>query len=196
MKRILLIACFAVGCICAQAQTRGTSAIGLGINISTEKSEFDVNGTPTKSELDDVELSLGYGYFLKDNSKLGFEVSYGSLEGDNTISSKSYGGLVYYQQYYQLVKTLYAFGGGRIGYDYSETKIPPASPNINSYAMGAYGGVSWFLSKRIALEAELLAADIRYRETKSETLKNTSTNFSLNTTGFISGLDFKIFFLF
>ena len=178
----------------AQAQTRGTSAIGLGINISTLKSEVEIDGTPSKSETDDVKLSLGYGYFLKDNSKLGFDLSYGKREGGGTTNS--YGGLIYYQQYYRLIKTLYAFGGGRVGYDYSETKIPPASPHSNAYALGAYGGISWFLAKRIALEAELLSADIRYSETKSEFLKTTTTNFNLNTTGVISGLDFKIFFLF
>jgi hypothetical protein len=74
--------------------------------------------------------------------------------------------------------------------------------STSSYLVGVNGGLSWFFIKRLALEADLLTANIGYSRTRQTgsnvngAYKNTSTGFSLNTSGTVNGLGFKTFFLF
>jgi hypothetical protein len=124
---------------------------------------------------------------------------------------KTYGGSLNYQQYFPIIKKLFAFAGGKAGY--AHTKYEQSSVNniggsnvstgnSNQYSVGAYGGVTWFINKRFALETSLLSADIVYGQSKqSESQFNTSseqkvTSFNLNTSGLINNLGFKIYILF
>ncbi|RZL27640.1 MAG: hypothetical protein EOO96_22210 [Pedobacter sp.] len=72
----------------------------------------------------------------------------------------------------------------------------------NTYSLGAYGGVTWFLSKRFALETSLLSADFAYNSTEAtqtaffSNTKSKQTNFNLSSQGFINNLGFKIYILF
>jgi len=94
-----------------------------------------------------------------------------------------------------------------VGYNYSEGNSQQSNSEIaefsgNAYSLGAYGGATWFLSRRLAFEANLLSPDFSYSKLKNDQVisgsnsNNTSTNFSLNTAGAINGLGFKIYFLF
>ena len=208
MKKMLLIALLAMGALFAQAQTKGTNTLGLGVNVSTSK--MDGSGQ-TNNEQKNRAFSLGYGHFIKDNERIGINFSYGKYEQNGSATSintvKSYGGSLTYQKYYPLFKKLYAFAGGRGGYsnssnDYNNSTYGQGNKD-NLYTLGAYGGVTWFVSKRFAFEADLLAADIFYRKTKynsseaNETSNSrTTTDFNLSTSGAINNLGFKIYFLF
>ena len=72
----------------------------------------------------------------------------------------------------------------------------------HQYSVGAYGGVTWFLSKRFAFETSLLSADMIYATTEREEgsgsngVKYKTTNFNLSSQGFINNLGFKIYLLF
>jgi len=152
--------------------------------------------------------------FTSDHSKIGFEVNYGNnshnANGNFQGKGKSYGGNLSYQHYYPLVKTLYAYAGGRAGYNYNKTSYNASGINTynlqdqiaNQYNLGAYGGVTWFLSNRFAFETSLLSADMTYSSTEREEgngsngINTKATTFSLNTQGFINNLGFKIYLLF
>ena len=72
----------------------------------------------------------------------------------------------------------------------------------NNFNVGAFGGLTWFLSKRFALETSLLSADISYQKTKQTNsttgpnFNSENTSFNLNTQGLINNLGFKIYILF
>jgi len=209
MKKQLLVTAMAVGIsLCGFAQTKGTNALSFGINSTTNKN----TGANYENKYQNNSFSLGYGYFFKDNDKLGLDLTYG-LNKYNTNDNvkqeqKSYGGNLSYQHYFPLVKTLFAYAGGRAGYTHSENNNLPESysqysSTSNQYNVGAYGGITWFLSKRFALETSLLTADIVYakneiNETNNANVitKTETTSFNLSSQGFINNLGFKIYILF
>jgi len=211
MKKQLLLAAMAVGMsLSAFSQTKGTNALSFGVNTATNKS----SGNNFEAKSQNNTFTLGYGYFFQDNRKIGIELAYGlnkmNTNGNVDQRQKSYGGNVSYQHYFPLVKTLYAYAGGKGAYTYSSNKYiysnttsPETNYSSNQYAVGAYGGITWFVSKRFALETSLLSADIVYNKTKNEEvnsngyfLKNEYTSFNLSSQGFINNLGFKIYILF
>lgn len=208
MKKQLFTAIAVCLSLCGYAQTRGTNALGFGINSFTDKS----TNSGSENKLKSNSFSLGYGHFIKDNAKIGFDLNYGfnkrGYQGNTEAEAKNYGASVSYQKYFPIVKTLYAYAGGKLGYSYISNRsinqnFQENIDNSHRYAAGAYGGVTWFVSKRFALETSLLSADIAYSETKRENnqwtndqFKNTSTSFNMSTQGFINDLSFKIYLLF
>jgi hypothetical protein len=213
MKKQLLTALVVAASLCGYAQTKGTSALGFGINAQTHKSKYYVSGADQNTnEIKYNAYSLSYGLFIKDNTKLGVEFNYGTQD-DNYVSNvsgnktKFYGGGVNYQYYYPLVQRLYAYAGGKLNYNYSKSENAvdnTIARKTNEYVAGVYGGVTWFVSKRFALETSLLSANAIYVKTKiesaptsySSTYQTTSTAFNLSSTGSLSNLGFKIYVLF
>ncbi|WP_316736630.1 outer membrane beta-barrel protein [Pedobacter aquatilis] len=209
MKKQLLITMMAVLCLSATAiaQTKGTNALSFGVNVNSSKSIFNnVEQSESKYNL----FTLGYGYFFKDNSKIGLELTYGEnkISGNSmqTYGYKNYGGNLSYQKYFPLFKTLYAYAGGKGSYIHGTQTNPQNTSPIeykgNTYSLGAYGGITWFLSKRFALETSLLSADVAYSSSEttdmafSSTSKSKQTSFNLSSQGFINNLGFKIYILF
>ncbi|HYK77166.1 MAG TPA: hypothetical protein VEV16_09320, partial [Daejeonella sp.] len=73
----------------------------------------------------------------------------------------------------------------------------------NNYSVGAFGGLSFFISKRFAFEADLLSANVGYSKSTNKQsdplqgkFKTETTSFNLSTSGSINNLGFKIYFLF
>lgn len=210
IKKLLLVAFLATGSLFVRAQSKGTNTLGLGLNFQTQKAEQTSQGIQYVNEQETKGMSLGYGHFTKDNVKVGIEFFYGTNAyrsfGGDELNTKDYGGNLNYQRYYPIFKKFYAFGGGRVAYNYSKGGNTSSSQNTglvsNVYSVGVNGGLSWFFSKRLALESDLLTANIgftRSRQTGTDVngaYKNTSTGFNLNTTGAVNGLGFKIYFLF
>jgi Outer membrane protein beta-barrel domain len=212
MKKKLLVTAMAVGIsLCGFAQTKGTNAVSFGVNSTTNK----VTGNNYEDKVKNNSFTLGYGYFIKDNNKIGLDLTYGLNKNTynnnmNNQELKSYGGNLSYQRYFPLVKTLFAYAGGKAGYTYSKnnSQYINTSPQItsytsNQYAIGAYGGITWFVSKRFALETSLLSADITYSKTEQNEVNSNSyftkseyTSFNLSSQGFINNLGFKIYILF
>ena len=213
MKKKLLTAVAVLASLCGYAQTKGTNALGFGINSQTSKSEVRSETGATEIEKTKANnFTLSYGLFIKDNTKLGLDVSYGNqdyryVQGLSGSKSKSYGAGLNYQQYYPLVKKLYAFAGGSLGYGY--TKTDNADPNYedrktDQYSVGVNGGLTWFFSKRFAIESSLLSANAFYTVDKQNgnnsggqsRYENSYTNFNLSTSGAFNNLGFKIYLLF
>lgn len=208
MKKQILTAIAVVASLCGYAQTKGTSALSFGVSVNTNKSEYNTspeNNQETKTR----SFTLGYGLFIKDNTKLGIDLNYGTSDnnymGGSQAESKFYGGNVSYQQYYPLIKKLYAYAGGTVGYARTEQESLDDPTNNNSkgdqYSAGVYGGITWFVSKRFAFETSLLSASASYATYKQKisdatVYKNKQTNFNLSSDGFINNLGFKIYLLF
>lgn len=208
MKKYLLLVLMSTGSCLVQAQTKGINTIGLGIGIY--KYKFEQSSAATSSDQQTTGLSLSYGHFLKENEKAGIDLFYGNsgfnATPENDFSTNAFGAKLTYQKYFQLFKAFYAFGGGRGGYNYSEGRMRQEAYrtdfSTHVSALGAYGGVSWFLSKRFGVEADLLSADIGYSKRSERsvgtngTFETTSGNFNLSGAGAISNLGFKIHFIF
>ena len=198
------------------AQTKGNNALGLGVFIDNQTREGSYVST-YESKL--RSYSLGYGVFTGVHDKIGMELTYGtqnseskslSDSGSSKQDEKSYGGSLTYQHFYPLLKTLYAYAGGKAGYTYSESRTlyPDAGSNVGDnsinkfYTAGANGGITWFLSKSFAFEVNIFTLNATYNTTVQETLdgdvslKSEGNGFTMNTQGVINNLGFKIFLLF
>ncbi len=207
MKKFLFAVLLTAATFFAQAQTKGTNAIGLGLNT---KSTTDDSQTTTK-ETKDNTYNIGYGYFIRDNVKIGVDVNYETTKNTtltkntNTLAesnTKSYGGGIYGQKYYGLFKTIYAFGGVKAAYTNSKEETVNSVETItsNDYSLSAYGGFAWFISKHIALETDLLNVSATYSKAENTTSANpstsSSTKFNLSSSGTLTGLGFRVFLLF
>lgn len=212
MKNKILTAIAVLASLCSYAQTKGTSAVGFGISSQSSKYESrDPLGNVNSKEIKRNDFSLGYGLFIQDNAKLGVDLSYGNNDNSYVANvsgtkSNSYGLGVNYQYYYPLLKKLYAYAGGRVSYDFTKYEDGDANyedAKSNSYSVGAYGGITWFLSKRFALETSLLSANAMYSKGKRSSNDNSGVNvetsdssFSLNSTGSLNNMGFKVYVLF
>lgn len=183
------------------AQTKGTNTLGVGFSATSYKQEsgnFE-NGNKSNS------FNLGYGRFIKDNLRLGFSGSYNHTTYTNSSSTSldmnGYGGTISLQKYFPLLNKFYAFAGGNTNYTYSKRKSDGSngtSYQENSYFLGAYGGASYFLSKHFALEVDLLSGGLNYARGKESGQSGTATqtNFNVNTSGTLTNLGFRVYFLF
>jgi hypothetical protein len=204
MKKILLAAViFIATYFTANAQTKGTNTLGVGFNATTDKHESTDGGSDNESKGN--SFTLGYGRFIKDNIRLGFSGTYNNSTMSYSSTYKyevnGYGGAVSLQKYFSLVKKFYAFAGGQTSYMYS--KQGSDSPDdtdyrTNSYFLGAYGGLTYFVSKHFALETDLLSGGLNYssRRDSRKFGNNTTTNFNVSTSGTITNLGFRVYFLF
>lgn len=204
MKRTLLVAVILTAAyFTANAQTKGTNTLGVGFTATTDKYESNDGGSDNESKGN--SFTLGYGRFIKDNIRLGFSGTYNnstnSYSGIYRYEENGYGGNVSLQKYFSLSKKFYAFAGGQTSYMYS--KQGSDSPDDtdyrkNSYFLGAYGGLSYFVSKHFALETDLLSGGLNYSNGRDSRRfgNNSSTKFNVSTSGNITNLGFRVYFLF
>jgi len=197
MKKLILLFIGCVALLSASAQTKGTNTLGAGFISST----YDDNSNGI--ERSTYAGSLGYGHFIKDNLRLGITGSYGyskyenSPGGENTLRSTGAG--LSLQKYFPLVKKFYAFAGANGLYERRKTEGNGSTQSRgNGYFLGASGGASYFLSKRFALEVDVLSAGLNYTKEKhtNNSTAYTSSNFSLSTTGNVTNLGFRVYLLF
>lgn len=212
MKKQLLTALAVLVSLCGYAQTKGTNALSLGVSAYTSKTEQNIQSGSATQKQKQNSFSLGYGHFISDNTKLGVNLIYGRGTSTSTSASQDnttniYGGSLSYQKYYPLIGKFYAYAGGVASY--SNSKIDYDDPQnlnslkTNSYGIGAYGGITWFINKRWAFETNLLSATASYDTTDQtdgtsalSVYKKRDTSFSLNTQGVINDLGFKVYLLF
>jgi hypothetical protein len=212
MKKHLLTALAVLLSLHGFSQTKGTSALSLG--ISSYIHEFKDSNLPSDQINKSTSLGtrLGYGLFVADNSKVGIELIYNQFKQNynGTMSynkTKGYGAAINYQRYFPLVKTFYAFAGGGAQYvrSKSDNKSDISSNNFdntNTYTIDASGGLAWFISKRWALETQLLSTGFYYTENEYGNVSDNrrystkQTNFSLSSDGIFNNLGFKVYLMF
>lgn len=211
-SKLLIMAALCAIAFTANAQTKGTNTLGFGLGFS--KQEINQNngtGSSYQSKTKNSSVSIGYGFFFKDNEKVSVDLSYGSYISENASMTSqtinNYGGSLSYQKYYPIVKKFYAYAGGNAGYSFSTQKPTPKNNpsdfSQRAYNLGAFGGLSWFLSKRFALETNLLSANLGYskiRQTNGQLpgyiQEMESSSFGISTGGVFNNLGFKIYLLF
>lgn len=200
-KHFLLAALLLSGALGAYAQTKGTNSLGLGLDFGKSETRINNEDQNTKGS----NFSVNYARFIRDNVKLGVGVSYGFNENANYQEAKAFGVSALYQRYYPVYKKLYVFLGGDASYNNS--KLTNESYNVpndniqkaNSYSLGAYGGVSYFLGKHWELEARVINARFGYADLSNENgdaYQYKQKGFSLKTAGSFTNLGFNINFLF
>lgn len=201
-KNVLLAVLLLSGALGAYAQTKGTNSLGLGVNFG--KNEItNPNGTTNTDK--NKSFSLRYALFVSDNSKIGVGASIMNGE-DQSSKTKGFGTSFLYQKYYPIYKGLNVFWGGNV--NYSKQKVNrmefyiPKEVVFESkyYGAGAYGGVSYFLGKRLELEATIINTGFGYQSVNNNStinsLSSKQSGFSLSTTGSFTNLGFNINFLF
>lgn len=214
MKKQLLTAAAVLLSVCGYAQTKGTSTLGLGFGSFTQKSQY-TSQDEVERKASSVGLILGYGYFIEDNVRLGLDLDFNRSKQEYTADessdnkSNTKGIALSYQRYYPLIGKFYAYAGGKGSYShYKQEQLAPAGTTSldfttegDNYGLSAFGGLSWFVSKRWALETQLLSAGASYT-TSSTTNQggfersDKQTNFGLSSGGLFNNTSFKIYFLF
>jgi len=214
MKKQLIFALAVLLSVSGYAQTKGTSTLGLTLGSNTIKNDYtDPANADTK--ITGLDIGLGYGFFIKDNSKISLDLSYGRNKqksagtGGSDSKSDTYGASITYQKYFPLVGKFYAYAGGKADYfrsNQSQTVIYNVDPEVrnykgDTYKLNAVGGLSWFFAKHWAIETQLLSAGALYANYKQKYASSTTqlaeqTGFSLNSGGFLKDTSFKIYFLF
>lgn len=208
-SKLLILVALCAAAFTSNAQTKGTNALSFGVTSSSQTSSSTNSSFGTESKIKLNSFTLGYGHFITDNSKLGLELTYGLTKyeyfGNQSQNLKNYGANLSYQKYFPIVKTLFAYAGGKAGYAFSKDSYQNTNTqklDFNAYSVGAYGGLTWFVSKRFAFETNLLAANAAYSIQKRKDISNQniqetkSTDFNLTSQGFINDLGFKIYLLF
>lgn len=201
MIKLLLIALMAMGTLYVQAQTKRTNTVGIGVNIFTYKNNYN-SQTQANQKSINQEYSLSFGHFFADNQKLSLSLQHQRQSYNGSERIKGYGLGLGYQKYYPIFKSFYAFAGGKGSYLYSKGTENSGEAVLKSdnYSATAFGGLSWFVSKRIALEADLLSVGATYGTSKitGSGLNSTSklTAFNLSTAGSAGNFGFRVHILF
>lgn len=192
------------------SQTKGTSALSLGISSSTNEFNSPEGSSDVKNK--NSYLRLGYGLFVSDNNKVGIDLLYNksTAKRQSTENQKQegYGAGANFQHYFPLVKTLYAYAGASGQYmkfkgEQNDDVQGAYERNTDGYnaSLTAIGSLTWFISKRWALESNLISAGAylgrsKYYQNGGNTYSTKDTNFNLSTDGVFNNLGFRVYLMF
>jgi hypothetical protein len=213
MKKSLLTAAAVLLSIYSYGQTKGTSALSLGFSSTTNQYKNGLLGEDPTYKNKASQLRIGYGLFVSDNNKVGIDLLYNKSTTDYAQSADyrkdtGYGLGLNYQHYFPIVKTFYAFAGA--SGEYSQTKGNLNVPNstkqdTKSYnaSLAATGGLTWFISKRWALETNLVSVGAfysKYEDSQNSNGENyyysKTQGLSISTSQTFNNLGFKVYLMF
>jgi hypothetical protein len=202
MKKCLLMAALVAITFVAGAQTKGTNLVGIGFysyNNNTGDSDQKEKSAYTN-------MSLNYGYFIKDNARINLGYSFGDQEYmstdktygyDNKNSNFSFS----YVNYHTLAKKLsytvqksISFGSFKNqNFNAGNWTLNSKGTNVN---LGLNVGLAYFISKRFMFEAEIIGANATFGTEKSDTYSVKTRNIRVNTAFEPSYVAFRAHFLF
>jgi hypothetical protein len=223
MKKILILTALLTG-VCTFAQEvmedeklilkSGTVNLGGNLNFGTSNQDFssETNQNINKNTL--FRIQPRFGYFVVNNVEIGIALDYTHVnqnslqqrqpvtESENTTTT--FGIIPYIRGYKSINKNLLLFVQGEIGYSTIQSEFQNNSRNIstgsgNEFRIGIKPGITYFISKRMALEASLggLTYNNSNQDFESRNDDNTfnqsdssgnSFNFSINPSDFLFGL--------
>jgi hypothetical protein len=210
MKKNLLTAVAVLMAIYSYGQAKGTRAINLGVSsTTTDYTNVTINSNQSY-ENKSASFNLGYGRFVTDNNKVGIELLYSKsktqyLGFDTFRKDKGLGVGLNFQHYFPLIKTFYAYAGayGQYMQNDGEETTGGIHRDIDGYraSLTAVGGLTWFISKRWALETSLISAGgsyVKIKESQSGDIEYSTkqSNFSLSSDGLINNLGFRVYLMF
>ncbi|RZK44124.1 MAG: hypothetical protein EOO90_00235 [Pedobacter sp.] len=178
----------------SNAQKKGQNILGFGINRHQSNSDADNEQTKNTKTV----FNLNYGYFITDNQRVGMEIGIGNFKDGSMLSnSRLFNSTIIYQRYIPIYRTFSAYLNGLIRYELSNNKFnDDLESRDQHYVIGVGSGVSWFASKRIALEMNFLGTDFSRQSTRYfNDEKMSSSTLKLKLNGFITDPSFKIYFL-
>lgn len=193
-KLLLLAVVGSLGCSYAQAQIKKGSVLlggSLGFSrIETNQVYTQVGNFKTIQKSLTVSPSLGIA--IQDNLILGGDLTFDTRKQTYNKPfqlpqrTNFYGAGVFLRKYWKVADKLYLFGDGRLGYSFSNEKLPSTrDPQLfeqrktNSVSLSIYPGLSFAVSRRVHIETtffNLLTASY-----KNETLKEKESGKKLNT---------------
>ena len=209
MKKHFLTAAAVLMSMYSYGQTKGTSTVNLGFSSTNS----EIKGTsylPIKDK--NSQLRIGYGLFVSDNNKVGVDLLYNRSKSEyqgseNSRDTKGYGVGVNYQHYFPIIKTFYAYAGAAGEYSQSKGKLNSTSEayqNTNGYfgSLTANGGLTWFISKRWALETNLISVGAFYAKSEelqtitNDRFSNITKSFNISSAQTFNNLAFKVYLMF
>ena len=124
--------------------------------------EISLDGTFQFDPVTNIDLNLGYGYFVSRNLELGGRFSFADFEG----APSSYGLAAFADYHFPGESALLPFVGVQVGF------ADPGGNNDTSFLYGVRGGVKYFLNQNVSVNGIL-----EYNDTDA---KNADSTFALN----------------
>lgn len=183
--------------------TKGTWVVGGGFSTNFGKSESDLQNGVRESKSFSVNISPKLGYAINSNLVAGLGVGYSYGKNKNTTTetpndnseniSNSFSVFPYARAYKSLTRNLALYIQGEFKYtftknEYLQVQVLNGDSKRNDFFIGLRPGITYFLNKKIALEANL--GVIGYRFGKTEALNGVEGNygdflFSMNADSFL-----------
>ncbi len=181
---------------------KGTWYVGGNISFGHDSSEFE--DSPEASKYFNFNFSPKVGYTINDNLILGLGLGYGysKNEIENTINnpantSNNFRIFPYIKKHFPIGEKLTISVQGEFRYSYSEYEnndvFNSYSGHTNEYFIGVRPGITYFLNKKLALEANIGALGYTNSTQKyGNPPKRTSSsfNFNINSTDLMFGLSY------
>ena len=186
--------------------TKGTWSIGGQTSLNIFDNESNNNNITDSANGVSFSLTPDVGYVIKNNLILGLGLGYGYSESENDNSGNSFYRNTfivspYIQKFYPINNKLFFTLRGELKYSRSNLKNYSSSfnnstSNRSNYFAGIRPGVSFFVSKKIALDATFGA--LGYSRDVSENPSNLSKYsrnnfiFDLNASSVLVGFKYYI----
>ncbi|SNR15057.1 DUF6850 family outer membrane beta-barrel protein [Tenacibaculum jejuense] len=215
MKKLLFLKLFI--CIFAMnaqdnegklAIEKGTWNIGGRFAISSNN---NTNTATPNAEANNFGFSItpSAAYFLHNNVSIGLALGYGYFESENISGTNE---SLNFRNQYSIAPTIkklfpvsknFAFSlQGELGYSYSESKASASSLKFkeNSYSISIRPGIDFFVTKKLALQANIGALQYLNINRKAEDSSNVNLSegnsqnfdFNLNSSTILFGLSYYL----
>ena len=177
---------------------KGTWYTSANFSIGHNSNEFE--GSPETSKYFNFNFSPKAGYTINDNLIIGLGVGYGyskSESGTEIGKGNSYQVFPYVKKHFPLGKKLTISLQGEFSYSYSDyssnINSTPYERSTNQYFVGIRPGLTYFLNKNIALEANI--GSLGYSKTDQDESnfpdrESDSFQFNINSTDLMFGLSY------
>ncbi len=225
MKKILILTALLTG-VCTFAQEvnegeklilkSGTFSLGGNLNFGTSSQDFSSESSQSVDKNTFFRIQPRFGYFIVNNFEIGIALDYTQSVANILVQTQpvtdqdnirsTFGVIPYVRGYKSINKKLLLFVQGEAGYNFFKSELEINSSNLNTltidtFELGVKPGITYFISKRMALEASLggLTYGNSNRDFESRNpdntfneIKNSSNafNFSINPSDFLFGLSF------
>lgn len=185
---------------------KGTWNVGGQISLYTNNNKQE-SSTPTETNSFGFNINPSVSYFLDKNLSVGLTLGYGYNESKNINGTNenlnfrnSFSFIPTIKKFFSLSKSLALSLKGEIGYTYakSDESSSPIEYTQNNYSASLRPGIDFFITKKLALQANLGVLQYSYSNNKSENLsvpeiienKNHNFNFLLNSSNISFGLSY------
>ncbi len=161
-KNFYLFLVFISASLASNAQiTKGSILLGGNIGFSTTTYN---SSSPTEQKTTFLSLAPTYGWAVKENMVLGFDLDYNyqsyNYPGTDKSTGNIYGAGIFLRNYKNLGGRFYIFGQGRLGGSYNTSKdltlstTPTQEIDTKGYslALDLYPGIAYSVSNRLMLE--------------------------------------------